>query len=72
MGREIGLDVMEHVEVGSTLSVLELVHNLPLEIGCVGNVKPVAEQNYNYAEIQCNKQYYEHSTEIIMLLCKIT
>ena len=54
MGRETGLDVMGHVEVGSSLSVLELVHNLPLEIGCVGNVKPVAEQNY--AEIQCNKQ----------------
>ena len=66
MGRETGLDVMGHVEVSSTLSVLALVHNLLLEIGCVGNVKPVADKieitmlKYNVT----NNNYYEHSTDI--------
>ena len=38
MGRETGLDVMVHVEVGSTLNVLELIYCLLRESGCVKSV----------------------------------
>ena len=42
MGKETGLDVMEHVADGFTLSVQELVHNLLMAIGFVTSVKTVA------------------------------
>ena len=42
MERETGLDVMEHVAVGFTLSVMELVHNLLRETGFVESVRKVA------------------------------
>ena len=38
MGRETGLDVMVHVEVASTLNVLELIYCLLRESGCVKSV----------------------------------
>ena len=46
MGRETGLDAMEHVADGFTLSVQELVHNLLMENGFV----TVAER-YCYAAV---------------------
>ena len=53
MERETGLHVMEHVVVGFTLGVVELVRNLLMEIGFVGSVKKLLNDVIDAHQMCC-------------------